>query len=236
MADTQINRDQEPSTIDPSPLAGFHRWFWAPRHDYARLEREYRAFNVDLEFLQSRNGQSNEAWTEAAKHQMENIKGCLQNRDVEAGWVCLHAARRYAVHALNRNELQIQASALRAEATKFTSWRAKEMDKLLSGQEMQIGSDKHEVAPLRELVIKAMELRDEYFSNQYAKIWLMGSQLWTLLVCCGVGLVLLLPFLISLHSRDQESAIAPWNLSSRGCCALLWFVGGRHQRRRFAYE
>jgi len=52
------------------------------------------------------------------------------------------------------------------------------------------------------------KLRDEHFSNQYAKIWLMGSQLWTLLVSCGIGLVLLVPFLIS-SSRDQENTLAP---------------------------
>src|SRR5262249_23483522 len=109
------------------------------------------------------------------------------------------------------------------EATKFTSWRATEMVKLLSVEEKPLkkngqpneahsGNEKDEQRnkdELKAVVIKAMELRDEYFSNQYHKIWLLGSQLRTLLVSFGIGLVLLSPFLI--HStRHPEITLPAW--------------------------
>jgi 8-oxo-dGTP diphosphatase len=213
----------EPAAMDLPPLRGYQRWLWAKRHDYARLQREYRAFRVDFALLESRNGQSEQPWAAAARSQIDIIQYYLtsENKDVEGGWVCLHAARRYTVNALDLKELTIQASVLRAEATKFTSWRAKEMEKLLSVKEEQVKKEnelteeqrlkkeKREQEELKALVIRAMELRDEYFSNQYHKIWLMGSQLWTLLVSSGIGLVLLIPFLIS-YTRQPEIPLTPW--------------------------
>jgi hypothetical protein len=149
------------------------------------------------------------------------------------GWVCLHAARRYTVSALDPNELKIQASVLRAEATKFTSWRAGEMEKLLSVKEELLKKDnqlteeqrlekdeQREKEELKALVIKAMELRDEYFSNQYHKIWLMGSQLRTLLVSFVIGLALLAPFLIS-STRHPEITLSPW--AYQMVAAVLFF-------------
>jgi hypothetical protein len=249
MAEAQVKMDQEPPTIDLPPLKGFQRWLWAQRHDYARLEREYSVFKVELDFLQKRNGQSGEPWAVAANSQLENLKNyLLKKKGVEAGWICLHAARRHAVHGMNRNELQIEASVLRAEATKFTSWRARQMEKLLSvnedqlrdgglieaakdvaprtgemdkspsGEENQVGSENDAV--LTALVIRSMELRDEYFSNQYAKIWLMGSQLFALLMTCGIGLVLLVPFLFA-SSQNQERTLAPW--AYQVVAAVLFF-------------
>jgi hypothetical protein len=224
---------KEPPAMDLPPLKGYRRWLWAKRHDYARLQREFAAFRVDFALLQSRNGQSEQPWAAAADSQIKNINYYLvsANKDVEGGWVCLHAARRYTVNALDLNELKIQASVLRAEATKFTSWRAKEMEKLLSAKEEQLTRDnelseerrcekEREQEELKARVIKAMELRDEYFSNQYHKIWLMGSQLWTLLVNFGIGLVLLIPFLIS-STRHPEITLAPW--AYQVVAAVLFF-------------
>jgi len=214
---------KEPPAMDLPPLKGYRRWLWAKRHDYSRLQREFAAFRADLSLLQSRNGQSERPWAAAALSQMDVIQYYLksENKDVEGGWVCLHAARRYTVNALDLNELKIQASVLRAEATKFTSWRAKEMEKLLSvkeeqlkkenelGEDQRLEKEQREQEELKALVIKAMELRDEYFSNQYHKIWLMGSQLRTLLVSFGIGAGLLVPFLIS-STRQPEIPLAPW--------------------------
>jgi hypothetical protein len=226
---------KEPPAMTLPPLKGFRLWFWAKRHDYARLQREYASFRVDLALLESRNGQSEQPWVAAAHSQIKNIDYYLEreNKDVEGGWVCLHAARRYTVNGLDLNELKIQASVLRKEATKFTSWRASEMEKLLSVKEEQLKKDNQlsaaqrpekdehrEKEELKNLVIKAMELRDEYFSNQYHKIWLMGSQLRTLLVSCGIGLALLAPFLVS-SARHPEITFAPW--AYQMVAAVLFF-------------
>jgi len=230
--------DKEWAAPDLPPLKGYRRWLWAMRHDYARLQREYAAFGVDLALLESRDGQSGKPWAEAAHCQMKNIDQYLrsENKDVEGGWVCLHAARRYALHALELNELRIQASALRAEATKFKSWRAEEMEKLLAVKDDECTKDNQlkddesakgdqlKKEQLRALVTKAMELRDEYFSNQYHKIWLMGSQLRTLLFTFGISLLLLVPLVVA-SSRHQENTLTPWSYQIVGAVLFFGLLG-----------
>lgn len=123
---------------------------------------------------------------------MNNVTLYLADKkNIEGGWLSLHAARRYAVHGLSRDKLPILASVLRAEAPKIVSWRGKEMERLLDVKE--------ELTFYR--ITESMALRDEYFSNQYHKIWLVGSQLEILLRCCGFGSLLLIPqlFFSSYH-------------------------------------
>jgi len=88
---------------------------------------------------------------------------------------------------------------LRAEAKKFKSWRSDEMTKLLSVKDGKL-TPSH--------IINAMALRDEYSSNQYYKIWLMGDQLTILLMIFVLGLLLLVP-LVVFFSRNPNGTIAP---------------------------
>jgi hypothetical protein len=58
-------------------------------------------------------------------------------------------------------------------------------------------------------IINAMALRDEYYSNQYHKIWLVGKQLQILLFSCAVGLLLFVPLVI-FFSKAPAGDIQPW--------------------------
>lgn len=87
---------------------------------------------------------------------------------------------------------------LRAEATKFQSWRSDEMKKLLSVEDKELTAGR---------IIDAMALRDEYSSNQYHKIWLMANQLAILLGLCALGIPLLAP-LVVFFSHHPDGTIA----------------------------
>jgi len=191
----------------------FHQWFWPQNQDYSRLQREFESFSVELAFLEARSLQSDKSWAAAAHDQLGKVGHYLgkESKDVEGGWVCLHAARRHAIHGLGAEELPMQASMLRAEATKFSSWRAKEMEKLLSVNDELL-------TPCH--ITNAMALRDEYSSNQYHKIWLLGHQLAILLIITGLGLFLLTP-LVVFYSRYPESTLAPWGIQM--VAAVLFF-------------
>lgn len=148
-------------------LGRSHKWFWSQRSDYARLQREVKSFCIDLAFLEARSQEPDRAWAEAARTEIQNVQEYLSNEDnIEGGWVSLHAARRHFVHGLSPGERQMQASILRAEAPKLISWRGKEMENLLSVRDEELTVHR---------ITAAMALRDEYFSNQYHKIWLVGS-------------------------------------------------------------
>jgi hypothetical protein len=176
-------------------------WFWSERSDYVRLQSEAASFRVELALLEARDQPTDKSWAVAAHEELANVSRYLHKKNnVEGGWLSLHAARRHATLALNADELAIRASILRAEAPKITSWRGTEMINLLS-----VGEKK----PTVNHIITAMAIRDEYFSNQYHKIWLVGDQLLLLLVSCLAGLLMMVP-LVVFTTRYPHGELAPW--------------------------
>jgi 8-oxo-dGTP diphosphatase len=189
-----------PGHVDIAPAKGYRRWFFPQRIDYARLQREFDSFRIELALLKARSLRSDNSWAQAADDQLEEVEHYLRTRrNVEGGWVCLHAARRFAVYGLSPAELALQASMLRAEASKISSWRGAEMK-----QQLAVDDRKLTATP----IVNAMALRDEYSSNQYFKIWLLGNQLTILLIVCGLGLLLLIP-LIAFFTRYANGKISP---------------------------
>lgn len=156
-------------------------------------------------------------WAKAAHDEIENSQKYLdEERNIEGGWMSLHAARRHAIYGLSPDELLLQASMLRAEAKKIQSWRGEEMVKLLDVKDSELTVYR---------IVDATALRDEYFSNQYHKIWLVGSQITILLACCGAGLLLLfVPFLVS-SSRQPQDTLNPWGYQMVGAVLFFGLLG-----------
>jgi hypothetical protein len=73
-------------------------------------------------------------------------------------------------------------------------------------------------------VINAMALRDEYFSNQYHKIWMMGHQLAILLISAGLGSFLLIPLTV-FYSRYPDRTLAPWGYEMVTAVLFLGLLG-----------
>ncbi len=196
--------------ISPPPhnRPWWHSWFWSEKSDYARLQRELTSFRVELDLLEARTVHSDPAWASAAHAEINNAQQYLNLEDnIEGGWMSLHAARRHAIHGLAPEELVLHASVLKAEAAKIQSWRGDEMLNLLKVDDVP-------------LTVKAMALRDEYFSNQYYKVWLVGRQIVILLGCCGLGLFLLVPLVVS-SSRQLPEPLSPWGYQM--VTAVLFF-------------
>jgi len=189
-----------------------HSWFWPPQGDYERLQREFQCFSVELALLEEQTQQPDKSWADAAHQQLQNVAHYLESKDVAGGWVCLHAARRHAIYGLGTADLQIQASILREEATKFSSWRSKAMQTVLGDKSATVTVDQ---------VVNAMALRDEYFSNQYHKIWLMANQLFILLILSGFGLVLFIPFVVYFSCHPESQTVATWGYQM--VTAVLFF-------------
>lgn len=200
---------KQPEPLEPDQAS--RGWLWSQKSDYARLQREFRSFRIELALLEARSQQTERTWVSAAHDELSNVQGYVKQRNVEGGWVCLNAARRHAIYALDDDELAIRASVLRAEATKFSSWRATEMLKLLSVEQGK---------PSADHIVMVMALRDEYFSNQYHKIWMVGQQLAILVAGCALGLLLLTPFVV-FYSLHPGGTLAPWGFQM--VAAVLFF-------------
>ena len=191
-----------------------HWWFWAEKSDYARLQRELKSFRVDLDLLGA-GPHAGQPWFEAAKKEVNNAQSYLDEKDnIEGGWLSLHAARRHVIEALGPEKLKIEASLLRAEAPKIDSWRGDEMLKLLKVEDP-------ELTP--HLIMKVMATRDEYFSNQYHKIWLVGRQISILLALSGVALILFTPFVYS--SQHGDGPLPPWGYQMVGAVLFFGLLG-----------
>ena len=192
------------------------RWLWSQKSDYARLQRELKTFSVELELLVSNSEKTDRAWETAARSEIANVAAYLAaEENIEGGWLSLHAARRHAIYGLSATELELQASILRAEAPKIVSWRGKEMMNLLAVPDQDLTADR---------IVEAIAIRDEYFSNQYHKIWLVGSQISILLYCCGLGLLLLIPFVVT-SSLQLESSMTPWGYQMVGAVLFFGLLG-----------
>jgi hypothetical protein len=216
-AQASISGTPAPSN-NSSPRRG-HWWFWPQKADYDRLRREYRCFKAELDLLEAQTKEPDKSWAPAAREQLETVAHYLESdkdKDVEGGWVCLHAARRYAIYGLDPAGLQIQASILRQEATKFSSWRSKAMQILL-GEECGAITPAH--------IVNAMALRDEYFSNQYHKMWLMGRQLAILLVLSGFGLVPFAPLVVYFSRHPETQALPAWGYQMTGAVLFFGLLG-----------
>jgi hypothetical protein len=188
------------------------KWLWSQKSDYARLRREVKSFEIELSFLIATTEEAGKDWAEAARNEVGNVQYYLREKEnIEGGWLSLHAARRYTVYALSRDKLPMLASVLRAEATKIMYWRGEEMKDLL---------DVKDEALTHDHITKAMALRDEYFSNQYHKIWLVGRQLEILLYSCGLGFLLMIPLLV-FSSRHPGAALVSWGYQM--VAAVLFF-------------
>src|SRR5450432_717040 len=152
-----------------------------------RLLRESEAFRVELSFLERRSATGDKSWVSAAHEQLNNVLRCLESNDIEGSLFGLHAAQRFAVHGLNKNELITRAHILSEEALKISSWRGEAMDNLLAIPDEQLTADR---------MADAMKLRDEESSNQYYLTRLTGDHLRILLVICSAAVIAFLPFML----------------------------------------
>ena len=214
-----------PSTADAElPLA--HKALPAgPVEDraQARLLREADAFRVELLFLERRPGADRSSfWAAAAHGQLENVARCLESKDVEGGFLCLHAAQRYAVYGLNKSELMARAYILREEAQKIASWRGEAMGSLLSVPDNELAAER---------VMEAMALRDEERTNQYYKMRVVGDHLRTILILCSVAVVALLPFALLKSSARMVALSLLFGLLGACFSAVHWLMRGRNDSR-----
>src|ERR1700680_1402069 len=129
------------------------------------------------------------AWHREALAQLQQAKSFLDQRDVEGGWYCYQAAHRLFINGLSAEELRYEATALKEEGEKLTGWRRHAIEVVL-GDLGQIN--------FKRLTL-ATKLRDEYYANQYHKIWLTSDQLVilcfisTLAIVAGLAAVFFLP-------------------------------------------
>jgi hypothetical protein len=142
-----------------------------------RLLRELEAF--ETEWNAAKTGHDGKPWLTAGNEYLERVRSLKSRRDLNAAWLNFNAARRQIVYGLDPAGLANRARALQEESDKLSSWRSRAIAKIL---------DK-ECGPLTpEKLALALEVRDEFFQNQYHKLALVADQFKVLLVLAALAL------------------------------------------------
>ena len=183
-----------------------------------RLLREAEAFRLELAFLERRSELPDKSWAMAARDQLDNVKRCLDEHDLEGGWFCLHAAQRYAAHGLNRAELSNRACILREEAQQIRSWRGALIETLLGVSEEQLTAER---------VAHAVAVRDEELDRQREETRQAGDRLRILLFICAVAVVAFLPFMLLSGPTRLLAPVLLFGLLGSSFCAAHSLIRGK---------
>jgi 8-oxo-dGTP diphosphatase len=190
------------------------------RHAYSRLMREAEAFRVELGFLERRNPRAGNAWATAAHEQLSNVQRCLESNDIEYGWFCLQAARRYAIFGMSQTELANQAYILREEAARISSWRGEAIDHLLALSDDQLTPER---------VADAIALRNADSVYQSSRTQAASDQLRVLLIVCGLAAVAIAPFMFFSGRLRMIAGALFFGLVGAAFCGVQALIRGRSE-------
>jgi hypothetical protein len=179
-----------------------------------RLKRELEAFETEWKAVKARpenQEPKDKPWVTPGDEYLDRVRKLLERGDTEGAWLNLNAARRQIVYGLSATELANRAQVLREESDKLSRWRSRAMLKVLDG------------APLTPAkVAQAMEIRDEYFQNQYHKLVLVTDQFKVLLVLAALALALFAALWTSPLPDDADLL----NPRLVGAILLMGLLGG----------
>ena len=213
-----------PAAIEPPPLSALapapQRYSAEDRHAYSQLMREAEAFRVELAFLERRSPHGGNAWATAAHEQLNNVQRCLESNDIDDGWFCLHAARRYAIFGMSQTELANQAYILREEAARISSWRGEAIDHLLAVTNDQLTPER---------VADAMALRNADSTYQSYRAEATGNHLRMLLILCALAAVAIAPFMFFSGRIRMIAGALFFGLVGAAFCGVQSLIRGRSE-------
>lgn len=142
---------------------------------YSRLAGELSCFKPQLEKRISEAGSGNHQWAVQAKELIKDSEKFLKENKIDEGWKSFHAAQRLEVYAMPADELLAHAKSLFKEAEKFNEWRKEAIISLLGSRSTGVTN-----TPAAEILIHAMELKDEAYDNMFYLNRLVQNLFWML--------------------------------------------------------
>lgn len=135
---------------------------YTPRH--TRLAGDLASYKPQLEKRIIDSGGQNSQWAIQARNLMEKAEHFLSDNRIDEGWKAFTSAKRLEVHGMSAYERTALSEELQVESSKLNDWRKEAVLKLLFKAE-----DAPKDPPPIEVIIRAMELKDEHYNNQYYK-------------------------------------------------------------------
>ncbi len=180
---------------------------YAPR--YSRLAGEISSFEPLLHKRIIETDGKEDQWALQSLALLEQAKIYLRELKIDEGWKSFHAAKRLEIFGMNKHERLALARSVCKETNKLSDWRRDAVITLLSGKKEEVSE-----APDAEILAHAIELKDDYYNNQYYTNRLARSlaSLLFILLFLVIGSIV---FYFSVYS-DSCSGEIPTSLNMTG--------------------
>ncbi len=176
---------------------------YTPR--YTRLAGDLASYRPLLEKRIAVSGNDKAQWAIQARVLLDQAGLFLQKHKIDEGWKSYHTAKRLEVNGMNENEKQAIAKELLVETSKLNDWRRDAIIRMLTVDEkLTLGQITSEV------LIRALEIKDEHYNNQYYKNTLSRSMfqlLFMLLLLFIAGAMVYFGVLINQNGSNYAAQL-----------------------------
>lgn len=146
---------------------------YTPR--YSRLAGELSFYKPILEKRIADTKSADLQWAIQANELIKNSEKYLKENKIDEAWKSFHTAKRMEVYAMSEQERLANAKSLFYEAEKLNAWRKESVINLLGTRENGVSA-----TPSVEVLLRAMELKDEAYDNQFYLNRLSHNLFWLL--------------------------------------------------------
>lgn len=171
---------------------------YSPR--YSRIAGDLVCYEAQLHKRLETIDPEKNAWAQQALMLLKQTRNFANDFKIDEAWKSLHAAKRMEVHCMTDKERIGIAKSLLEETEKTNEWRRNAIVSLL-------GKNIDKEAPDPEILIQAMELKDDYYNNQYYKNKLtrnLFNLLFMVLFLVIVGIIIF--FITSIQRYGDDFA------------------------------
>ena len=167
---------------------------------YSRLAGELDSYEPLLEKRITDTKSQDEEWAKQAKILLNKSWKLLDKTKIDEAWKVFHTAKRLEIYGYSDNERIAYAKSLVEEVSKLNEWRRSAIQSLLGNKKEDI-----KTAPGSEILIMAVELKDDYYNNQYYKNKLSRNLfrlLFTLLFIVIAAIIAY--FIFNIHPSGEK--------------------------------
>ncbi len=146
---------------------------YSPR--YSRLKGELTSYRPLLDRRIADANAASASWAVQALKLLDITEDYLRHNKIDEAWKSLHTARRLEIHSYTDAERLATAKIVYHEAEKLNEWRKESIINMLGTKKEGVTQ-----APDIATLIKAVEVKDEDYDNQYYRNRLARNMFWLL--------------------------------------------------------
>ncbi len=177
---------------------------YSPR--YTRLAGDLASYKPLLDKRIAETKSENEQWAIQAKTLIKNAEEFLTKLKIDEGWKSFHTAQRLEVYGMADEEKIALTEELQVECSKLNDWRKDAILRMLGTPDQP-----KPLPPKAEVLVRALEIKDEHYNNQYYKNTLSRSMFQLLFMLLGAfitAIIIYFSVLINNYGHEFSHSIS----------------------------